>query len=139
DPYNCMCRFSLGTDLIIFNNRRYLRNRQENPTFNLRWLKRCEEDFVATYHIVVASDDGEEVLFTKFKEKDNFMGRPDEGPNESISSIGVALSCALAAAILGTAAIVFVTRRILKSRSTVNYEILREPLRHETKKYQFSS
>jgi hypothetical protein len=24
--------------------------------------------------IVVASDDGEEVLFTKFKEKDNFMG-----------------------------------------------------------------
>lgn len=65
--------------------------------------------------------------------------RPDDGPSESISSIAVALGCALAATILGTAAIVFVTRRILKSRSTVNYEILREPLRHESKKYQCSS
>ena len=66
------------------------------------------------------------------------MQRPDEGPNESISSVGVAIGCALAVAILGAAAIAFVARKILKSRSTVNYEILREPLRHESKKYRCS-
>ncbi|XP_028397045.1 protein cueball-like [Dendronephthya gigantea] len=98
--------------------------------------KHCDK---ANGDIVVASEDGDEVLFTKLKEKDNDFGHHDEGPRESISSIGVALACALAATILGTAAIVFVTRRILKSRSTVNYELLREPLRHDSKKHHLSS
>lgn len=53
------------------------------------------------------------------------------GPNsaESISALAVAIGCGVAAAIVGTAAVALVARRVL-GKKTTNYELLREPIRH---------
>ncbi|XP_048578616.1 adhesive plaque matrix protein 2 isoform X2 [Nematostella vectensis] len=82
---------------------------------------------------IVSSRTGEQVLFTNMDqevEKDiKIHDFPPSRQSESISALAVAIGCGVAAAIVGTAAVAFVARRILGKKST-NYELLREPIRH---------
>lgn len=55
---------------------------------------------------------------------------PSKGA-ESISALAVAIGCGVAAAIVGTATVAFIARKILGKKST-NYELLRTPIRHKT-------
>ena len=49
---------------------------------------------------------------------------------ESISALAVAIGCGVAAAVVGTAAVAFIAKRIMGKKFTT-YELLREPL-HQT-------
>ena len=47
---------------------------------------------------------------------------------ESISALTVAIGCGLAAALVGTAAIVFIVRQIFGKRTVSSYELLGDPM-----------
>lgn len=84
---------------------------------------------------MVSSQTGEEVLFTNMDqdvEMDiKIHDSPDSRAAESISALAVAIGCGIAAAIVGTAAVAFIARRIL-GKKPMNYELLREPIRDLT-------
>jgi len=79
-------------------------------------------------------ESGGEVLFTKMDQEAEMDIKihqiPSQG-SESISALAVAIGCGVAAAIVGTATVAFIARKILGKRST-NYELLRTPIRHKT-------
>ncbi|XP_002168146.1 neurogenic locus notch homolog protein 3 [Hydra vulgaris] len=80
--------------------------------------------------LVVASS-GEEVLFTDSDTEPELDIKIHESPSvhetESVSALAVAICCGIAAAVLGTASVVFIARQILGRRSAVNYEYLNKP------------
>ncbi|XP_031552204.1 adhesive plaque matrix protein 2-like isoform X2 [Actinia tenebrosa] len=65
---------------------------------------------------IVNAKDGEEVLFTKMSEQTDLQIHDLTGSDsaESISSLAVAIGCGVAAAIVGTAAVALVARRVLE-------------------------
>ncbi|XP_078359805.1 uncharacterized protein LOC144644233 isoform X3 [Oculina patagonica] len=77
---------------------------------------------------------GGEVLFTKMDQEAEMDIKIHQIPSksaESISALAVAIGCGVAAAIVGTATVAFIARKILGKKST-NYELLRTPIRHKT-------
>jgi len=84
---------------------------------------------------LVSSVKGEEVLFTKMNDEAEMDIKIHEQPSpraaESISALAVAIGCGIAAAIVGTAAVAFIARRILGNRNT-HYELLRDTIHHNT-------
>lgn len=71
--------------------------------------------------LMVSSQTGEEVLFTNMDQEAEMDIKIHDMPNsrsaESISALAVAIGCGIAAAIVGTAAVAFITRRILDNPS----------------------
>ena len=56
---------------------------------------------------------------------------------ESISTLAVAICCGVAAAVLGTAAIVFLARQVFIKRTMSNYEFLNHPIeKHSPKQHR---
>lgn len=77
---------------------------------------------------------GGEVLFTKMDQEAEMDIKIHQIPSksaESISALAVAIGCGVAAAIVGTATVAFIARKILGKKSS-NYELLRTPIRHKT-------
>lgn len=82
----------------------------------------------------IYSTSGGEVLFTKMDQEAEMDIKIHQIPSkgaESISALAVAIGCGVAAAIVGTATVAFIARKILGKKST-NYELLRSPIRHKT-------
>ncbi|XP_068744781.1 neurogenic locus Notch protein-like isoform X1 [Montipora capricornis] len=80
----------------------------------------------------IYSPSGGEVLFTKMDQEAEMDIKIHQIPSqgaESISALAVAIGCGVAAAIVGTATVAFIARKILGKRST-NYELLRTPIKH---------
>ena len=101
------------------------------------WTGRlCNESSTDT--LVMASS-GEEVLFTDDDIEPEFDMKIHESPfvgrSESISAITVAVACGVGAAVLGTAAIVFIVRQFITKRTASNYELLNSPPAKHIKKH----
>eukprot|EP00795_Rhopilema_esculentum_P005312 gene5312-481_t len=81
---------------------------------------------------VVLASSGEEVLFTDVNPEAEMDIKIHDSPmvkdTESISALTVAIGCGLAAALVGTAAIVFIVRQIFGKRTVSSYELLGDPM-----------
>jgi len=81
---------------------------------------------------VVLASSGEEVLFTDSDVEPELDIKIHDSPSvhetESISALAVAICCGVAAAVLGTAAIVFIAKQMLVKRSISTYEYLNNPV-----------
>jgi len=77
---------------------------------------------------VVLASSGEEVLFTDINPDSEMDIKIHEAPvvkeTESISALTVAIGCGIAAALVGTAAVVFVVRQLFGRRTLSSYELL---------------
>ncbi|XP_066913670.1 uncharacterized protein [Clytia hemisphaerica] len=96
----------------------------------------CNE---STSDKLVLASSGEEVLFTDSEVEPELDIKIHQSPrvreSESISTLAVAIGCGVAAALLGTAAIVYIGKQVFGGRSIVNYEYLAQaeekPIAHD--------
>lgn len=88
----------------------------------------CNE---STSDKLVLASSGEEVLFTDSEIEPELDIKIHESPklheSESISALAVAICCGVAAAVLGTAAVVFIARQMLGTRPVRAYDYLNIP------------
>ena len=80
---------------------------------------------------IAMASSGEEILFTESEIEPELDVRvPKELPilhgSESVSALAVAICCGIAAAVLGTAAVMFIAKQILGKRAVSNYEYLND-------------
>jgi len=95
---------------------------------------RCDESWdgkhcnITNTDKVVLASSGEEVLFTDINPDSEMDIKIHEAPvvkeTESISALTVAIGCGIAAALVGTAAVVFVVRQLFGRRTLSSYELL---------------
>eukprot|EP00794_Sanderia_malayensis_P012782 gene12782-14093_t len=80
----------------------------------------------------VTASSGEEVMFTDMDPEAEMDIKIHESPNvkdtESISALTVAIGCGIAAALVGTAAVIFIARQVFGKKSVSNYELLGQSL-----------
>ena len=86
----------------------------------------CNESLVDK---AALASSGEEILFTDSEiEPELDIRMPNESPilhaSESVSALAVAIGCGIAAAVLGTAAVMFIAKQILGKKTVSNHDYL---------------